>query len=219
MICSTFLNIDATISFKTVRDFFLATSPSGKCDTINSDSDFHYKYSGDVLVLNYMWSKLLNIGMSSHVVTHSSPKNQNQNQNFDQNEDLKNNTYNNINSNNNNNHSNSNSNSNTNMSSMGGGNGNNSSAVKSTIPRLEVRGISQGSSIGLPARYVSTYVLTLHYTTPHHTKLIILRRYTQNLCYKKNVTIEKFLLFYPFYYFYCQCDGDFLLTTNLIYNY
>lgn len=178
MICSTFLNIDATISFKTVKDFFLATSPSGKCDTINSDSDFHYKYSGDVLVLNYMWSKLLNIGMSSHVVTHSSPKNQSQNQNFNQNfsqnfsqnqnEDMKNNYSNNNNNNNNNtnntnnssnnnNYSNSNSNTNmSNISNMGGGNGNNSSAVKSTIPRLDVRGISQGNSIGLPTRYAST---------------------------------------------------------------
>lgn len=185
MICSTFLNIDATISFKTVKDFFLATSPSGKCDTINSDSDFHYKYSGDVLVLNYMWSKLLNIGMSSHVVTHSSPKNQNQNQNFNQNfnqnnsqnqnEDMKNNNSNNNNNNNNssnnNNYSNSNSNTNIcNTSHMGsGGNGNNNSAVKSTIPRLDVRGISQGGSIGLPTRYASTYVLTLHHTTLHYT--------------------------------------------------
>jgi hypothetical protein len=181
MICSTFLNIDATISFKTVKDFFLATSPSGKCDTINSDSDFHYKYSGDVLVLNYMWSKLLNIGMSSHVVTHSSPKNQNQNQNFsqnfnqnfnqNQNEDMKNNNNNNnSNNNNSNNYSNSNSNTNiSNMSNMGGGNGNNGSAVKSSIPRLDVRGISQGGSIGLPARCVSTYVLTMHHTTLHCT--------------------------------------------------
>ena len=122
MICSTFLNIDSTISFKTVRDFFLATSPSGKCETINTDSDFHYKYSGDASVLNYMWGKLLNIGMSSHVVTHSSPKNQN--------EEMKNVLHN---------------------TGVGGGNG---TTLKSNIPRLEVRGISQGSAIGLPTRSV-----------------------------------------------------------------
>lgn len=123
MICSTFLNIDATISFKTVKDFFLATSPSGKCETINTDSDFNYKYSGDALVLNYMWVKLLNIGMSSHVVTHSSPKNQN--------EDPKNVLYNTV---------------------VGSGNGSN---MKSNVPRLEVRGISQGSALGLATRWVT----------------------------------------------------------------
>ena len=123
MICSTFLNIDATISFKTVKDFFLATSPSGKCETINTDSEFHYKYSGDALVLNYMWVKLLNIGMSSHVVTHSSPKNQN--------EELKNVLYSTV---------------------VGSGNGSN---MKSNIPRLEVRGISQGNALGLATRSVS----------------------------------------------------------------
>ena len=70
MICSSFIELDATISFKTIRDFFGATAPSGKCDVIKTESEFVYKYMGDENVLQYVWAKLLGIGMSSHVMSH-----------------------------------------------------------------------------------------------------------------------------------------------------
>jgi hypothetical protein len=75
MICSTFLEVDATICFKSLRDFFGATSPSGKCENIKSPSEFHYTYTGDETILNFFWGKLLNIGMSSHAMSNMNVRN------------------------------------------------------------------------------------------------------------------------------------------------
>ena len=66
VISTNFLQIDSIVSFKTVRDFYGSTSQSVGCDTINTESEFQFKYSGDENILKLMWIKLLNIGMNSH---------------------------------------------------------------------------------------------------------------------------------------------------------
>jgi hypothetical protein len=75
MICSTFLEVDASICFKSLRDFFGATSPSGKCENIKTPSEFHYTYAGDETILNFFWIKLQNIGMSSHAMSNLNVRN------------------------------------------------------------------------------------------------------------------------------------------------
>ena len=67
IISSSFLQMDATVSFKTVRDFYGSTSQPVGNETINTESEFQIKYFGDDLILNFLWMKLLNIGMNCHV--------------------------------------------------------------------------------------------------------------------------------------------------------
>ena len=66
IISSSFLQMDATVSFKTVRDFYGSTSQPVGNETINTESEFQMKYFGDDLILNFLWMKLLNIGMNCH---------------------------------------------------------------------------------------------------------------------------------------------------------
>jgi hypothetical protein len=129
MICSTFLEVDATICFKSLRDFFGATSPSGKCENIKSPSEFHYTYTGDEAILIFFWVKLLNIGMSSHSMSNMNVRNISSDENRSYN--LPNNSG--------NGHGNS---SNSNGSGGNGGRDLSSGTTRQTTPRVEGRQFS-----------------------------------------------------------------------------
>ena len=144
--------MDATISFKTVRDFYGSTSQPVGNETINTESEFQIKYFGDDLILNFVWVKLINIGMTCQAWNHYEDimsrviSNNNNGNSKSQNSPrigitgnrLSYNNFNHINGSNSNSHSNSNlggynNNNNNNDNTYGNGNGNGNMNGKQNI--------------------------------------------------------------------------------------
>jgi hypothetical protein len=158
MICSTFLEVDATICFKSLRDFFGATSPSGKCENIKSPSEFHYTYTGDETILNFFWGKLLNIGMSSHAMSNMNVRNicSDENRSY--------NPPNNSGNGHGNSHGNGHGNGHGNINSGNNGNGGNggrdvsSNNTRQTTPRVEGR--QYGGNINRCGREYDTFLFS-----------------------------------------------------------